>query len=309
MSGVTTILPRALTTDEEFRLIVAAFRQAFSDQGLIRTADTGQIDPSTVVRAAINTAAGYEIWRFNDALQATSSIFIKVEYGTGPSASMPGMWITVGTGSDGAGNITGTIIAREQLHSANANALSANTTISYFSSSPGRMCFVYNCSLSADSHSFGLALERGKDATGAEDGSVLIRQAGAYQGGTANKCRAFYLTGTNSANNRRSLPLIGPGNASGSGMVTKDGLDVLFGVPMYARPDKMRFATAWLSYASADLVHGALVSVPVLGTPKEVMPIYNSPAGPGWMQHMAEGLNYGSGISSGGAGLAMLWED
>jgi len=70
--------------------------------GLIQTADTGQINWTTVTRPATNTIAGYEIWRFAD-----STLFLKIAYGTGPTATTPQMWITVGTGSNGSGTLTG----------------------------------------------------------------------------------------------------------------------------------------------------------------------------------------------------------
>ncbi len=76
--------------------------------GLTQTADAGQLAfPMTATtRPSINTAAGYYILRFNDTLQATQPIFIKVELGSGGSTSTPALWITVGTGSS-AGTISG----------------------------------------------------------------------------------------------------------------------------------------------------------------------------------------------------------
>jgi hypothetical protein len=40
--------------------------------GLVQTSDTGQINWVTVARPALNTIAGYEIWRFNDAFSPLS---------------------------------------------------------------------------------------------------------------------------------------------------------------------------------------------------------------------------------------------
>jgi hypothetical protein len=70
--------------------------------GLVQTADTGQINWTTVLRPAINTYAGYEIWRFSD-----SSLFMKWEYGTGGNATNIAIRVQVGTGSNGSGTLTG----------------------------------------------------------------------------------------------------------------------------------------------------------------------------------------------------------
>lgn len=74
---------------------------------LTQTADTGQIDWAAATRPTANLYGGYEIYRFNDALQSTTPVFIKIEYGTGSNASYPAIRVTIGTGSDGSGNLTG----------------------------------------------------------------------------------------------------------------------------------------------------------------------------------------------------------
>lgn len=95
------------TSDATFRAWGSALSAALAAVGLTQTADTGQINWTTVTRPGTNTAAGYEIWRFNDTLQGTAPIFIKLEYGTNSTATGPQVWITVGTGSNGSGTITG----------------------------------------------------------------------------------------------------------------------------------------------------------------------------------------------------------
>lgn len=106
------------TTDAAFRVWVAEIiTMLFTTLGVTQTADTGQINTSTVTRAAVvNTAAGYVIGRFNDTAQATSPVFFKLEFGTGSTQpTNPAMWITVGTGSNGSGTITGTQTVRTAL--------------------------------------------------------------------------------------------------------------------------------------------------------------------------------------------------
>lgn len=73
--------------------------------GLVKTADTGQLDiPAISVLVTSGTYAGYEIRSWTDSV---GTVFMKWEYGMNSAISR--IRITIGTGSDGAGNITGAI--------------------------------------------------------------------------------------------------------------------------------------------------------------------------------------------------------
>jgi hypothetical protein len=75
--------------------------------GWTRTADTGQVDWDTI--SAVPTAGTwvYEIWQMNDALQGTTPVIMKIEYGkSSVSPGAPSVFVTIGTnGSDGAGTL------------------------------------------------------------------------------------------------------------------------------------------------------------------------------------------------------------
>lgn len=101
----TTVIDHS--SDAGFRAWAQELSNELVAAGLVRTADTGQINFSTVNRPATNTAGGYEILRFDDALQGSYPIYIKIEYGTGSATANPQCWITVGTGSNGSGTLTG----------------------------------------------------------------------------------------------------------------------------------------------------------------------------------------------------------
>jgi hypothetical protein len=96
-------------TSDRFRDWGKKLSDAMEAVGFIKTADTGQIDWSTVLMPdAARTYMGYEIRRFTDALQDSSPVFVKIEYGScAYNKVKPGMRITVGQGSDGEGNLTG----------------------------------------------------------------------------------------------------------------------------------------------------------------------------------------------------------
>lgn len=96
------------TTDAQFRSWGLAFHNSLIAVGLTNTADTGQIDFTTVLIPAPGASGGYKIYRFNDALQASAPIFIRIDYGIDASgAAVPQMWVQIGTATDGAGTLTG----------------------------------------------------------------------------------------------------------------------------------------------------------------------------------------------------------
>ena len=120
------------TTDAEFRTWVAAIKAQLIAIGLTQTADTGQVDTATVAKpAAANASQGYVVFRFNDAAHATAPVFFKLEFGSGSAAATPAMWLTIGSSSDGSGNIGGTAYkSRTQVSFTGATA-SVNNYANY----------------------------------------------------------------------------------------------------------------------------------------------------------------------------------
>lgn len=100
------------SSDAGFRNWGSEFSGKAAACGMVQTADTGQINWTTITRGAtINTAVGYEIWRLS-----SSNLYFKVEYGTGSvTLTSPSMWMTIGTGSNGSGTLTGQLSTRTQL--------------------------------------------------------------------------------------------------------------------------------------------------------------------------------------------------
>jgi hypothetical protein len=97
------------TTEADFQEWVTDLYSAFDAIGLVQTADTGQIvDPTTLpLPGANNTDAGYRMYRFDDALQATAPIFLRVAVGRGNSDSQRRISFHPGHATDGAGNLVG----------------------------------------------------------------------------------------------------------------------------------------------------------------------------------------------------------
>ena len=174
MTTATTSTVLDQSSDAAFRVWVAEIiTQLVSTCGLTQTADTGQINTSTVTRAAINTAAGYVILRFNDTLQSTSPIFLKLEFGSGSATTTPQMWLTVATGSNGSGTLTGTSTTRCAV----VNGQPATSSVTSYTS---RFCYnstygvawmawKQNMNTTASTTGFagGFFISRSNDATGA----------------------------------------------------------------------------------------------------------------------------------------------
>lgn len=101
----------------------SALSSALQTVGLVKTSDSGQANWSTITEpSGANEVRGYEIYRFDDALQTTAPVYIKVEYGSGVTYSVPAVWITVGTGTDGAGTLTGRVSSRLQIACGNSSS-------------------------------------------------------------------------------------------------------------------------------------------------------------------------------------------
>jgi|SRR5688572_13512389 len=111
MATYSTTLKQFIVTasaDADFRAVIGKWRDAFTAFGWVQTADTGQINPVTVTfPGSNNTIAGTEIWRFDDALQSTTPVYMKIGYGRGGGANDWRITFQVSLGStDGAQTFT-----------------------------------------------------------------------------------------------------------------------------------------------------------------------------------------------------------
>ena len=186
MTTATTTTAIDQTSDAAFRTWVAEIITQLAAVGLTQTADTGQINTSTVTRAASSTAAGYTIWRFSDTLQSTSPVFLKLEFGSASSGNTyPQMWVSISTGTNGAGtlnNLAGATPVRFVCTSGNAPSSTTISYPSYFCCDQSTIGYVgmswkiggssggYN----ANSSYGGFHLGRSNDSTGASTGSAVF---------------------------------------------------------------------------------------------------------------------------------------
>ena len=166
-------------TDTAYRAWGAGISAQLVAIGLVQTADTGQVNWTTVVTPGTSfTYANYEIWRFNDSLQATKPVFIKMEYaiGGGTQTDGPVFRFTVGTGTDGAGNLTGKVSTPRVLQVATSKA-AGTLMVSYCSGNSSRLTLWTNHDSitfpNATQFPMGLCIERTKDAVGVETGDGI----------------------------------------------------------------------------------------------------------------------------------------
>lgn len=107
--------PVVHTSDADFRVWGLALSDALTTAGFPKSGDTGQINWATVTRPGTNTAGGYEIRYLNDSLHGTKPCYVKIEFGTGSNALHPTIWVTAGTGTNGAGTISGVMWTRQSV--------------------------------------------------------------------------------------------------------------------------------------------------------------------------------------------------
>jgi hypothetical protein len=159
-------------TDAHFRAWASFIDSVFLQTSCwVDTAASGSINLATVLAPTLaNTAQGYKVYRMDDTLQSTVPVFVKIEYGSGASATSPGFWFTVGTTHDGAGNLGTILFARTQLASGGS---SSSTAKCVGSASNNRVTFAVFLSI-VNTYPSWFSLERTKDATGADTNTGLL---------------------------------------------------------------------------------------------------------------------------------------
>jgi hypothetical protein len=167
--------------------------------GWVVTADTGQTLPSALAApTTVNQKMGYRIYRMADALQATAPVFMRIDYGSNwNSAPCPGLFITIGTGSNGAGTITGqvfTATGQATIGSQSTSGSQANTC--YGSADTNRFAIALFVNSNTSGFNLIFGIERTKDSSGNDnaDGLLFLMGGGSEGGGNTNYlAHALYL--------------------------------------------------------------------------------------------------------------------
>jgi hypothetical protein len=200
------------TTDAEFRAWGSAICTALQNLGVTKTADTGQIDWATVAKpAATNTVQGYEIRQFTDALQATAPIYIKLEFGSNLNgATLPGIWLTIGNGTDGAGTLTGFTSTRRAINMAAAS----NALMMRVGGDTNRFYVFTGVDGANTNGAIGFAVERTHDASGndTDEGAFVLSTFAA----ATNIYFQVWIAGTGVISTETALPALLPSVGSGA---------------------------------------------------------------------------------------------
>jgi hypothetical protein len=281
-----TLAPDA-TNDAHLREWAQFIEDTFvSTGGWVVTADTGQTLPSALVHPTVQTTkVGYRIYRMNDALQLNYPVFLRMDYGSGggPPPMPPGLWVTIGTGSDGSGGITGTLLSNQSFF-LGVNSYSATPVgNSYGSAFHGRCCFALFVTTN-NLYPFFFGIERSRDSDGNETGDGLLL-AYSPQGGGGSLFRysryviravqtqpfqedgvSFILT------NKNPSEVFAPG-------------DIGLGVLIHFKGVSQQPGLNWLFCNSLDMQDGASISTQLYGSLKTY-------------QHLTSGLQVTRALTS-----------
>jgi hypothetical protein len=129
MATAQATLTNSVGTDALMRAFAQWIDALIIAGGWTYSGDSGQADLTALVaqtHSATFQSAGYKIYAMGDAIQATKPVVMKVEYGrqtyNGGTAG-PALAITLGTGTNGSGTITGTLLNRFSIFMNNADGV------------------------------------------------------------------------------------------------------------------------------------------------------------------------------------------
>lgn len=169
-----------------FRALGTAISNAFANAGWSHANDAGQINWTTVTaNGTSGNVAGFEVWHMTDALQNTTPVYVKIEYGTAGNSNKPAWWLTIGNGSDGADNILGIPTPRIQVIGPSTNP--ANPIPWFFCGNPNRITIAASMVVAGSNVSpMVFSVERTHDNAGG-DTSEGVLFVGATGGGVVSQ--------------------------------------------------------------------------------------------------------------------------
>jgi hypothetical protein len=213
-------------SDAGFRAWGAELNAKLVAAGLVQTADTGQINWTTVTRAAANSNAGYEIWGFNDSLQGSAPIYLRLDFGSGSATNIPRIRLTVGTSTNGSGTIGGSATAVRTISASAGTTAGIANYASYLCIAEGFVGLVWKAGGSTAAYAWGgFMICRSCDSDGVPDGRgchiIFHSNSGGANSDTANQSIRFTATAVVYSQNALVLSIYVPGNVTSS-MVGSD---------------------------------------------------------------------------------------
>ena len=210
----STVVSQA--TDADFRTWGVEFESYLVQVGLVQTADTGQINWTTVVRAGVGTEAGYSMFSFTDSI---GTLYFRFGYGSGGATTIPRIQVAVGQGTNGAGTLTGISSATTTV---TGSAITSTSTLytSYMCMVNGVFWFMWKIGTggSANANRGGFVFQRSFTSLGVVDGAGGYASWGAYSAATSGLQYFGYSSGTAYAAHTitSSYPCVIPGRVTSS---------------------------------------------------------------------------------------------
>ncbi len=175
-----------INDNARFRTQMGWFATQLETMGWAKQGDSGQIDWSSVAApGAANTSQGYEIRK------GTDNVYMKIEFGSGYAAYAKSLWFTFGTGTDGAGTITGAHCARFQANSATGYSGGSARAGDDFASGDGTRFMLSATDDTQPNYGFSVVFQRQNDKDLAEYTDAWWVVAFGYT--TSPICNQYYL--------------------------------------------------------------------------------------------------------------------
>ncbi len=306
MATATSSISFSNASDAAFRLWVAdilAKIDAFP--GWTRSSDTGQVNTATCTRSN-SAATNYAVWQSNDG---GTTFYVRIDFANTSNSGYPGMGVTIGYATNGAGSITGTqALPRYGLNGfLDSNEATARTFL--YSGANGRMCFCTAINATNVGATQFISVERSRDAAGAatNDGVIFVMAAGQQLlpvqpvGGQSARGICHYLPASGGIPNAEfQLPCIMTNNPS-----TAFGSVVALMPVIPLAGSAQNAGINQLIHHSADFTRDTQHGISVYGTSRNFYII-----GPNIFQFAGAGDFYlnGPGRSNPNTRLAMLYE-
>lgn len=280
-------------TDAEFRADTLAIHNALKAAGgLVQTADTGQTDHTANTRAA----GGYNVYRFDDADQASYPLYLRIDW-TPTATVRPGFQFTLGTGSNGSGTITGVIRSATTIAGGSSGSAGSQAADHFVSVGPGYVWVVLGArsGVSPNQVTCIMIIERSTD----EDG-VTHPDEGVHIFCTPSNSHswALYPTGFASIGPSSGSPL-DVGNSSGF-WDDQAGSDVGFMPMPYLMRSKLRFCRGALA-RQGRVSYGVSFDATHLGATRKLISIEGS-----WF-HSSTSSGWWNGLSTWPPAILLPW--
>jgi hypothetical protein len=211
-----------------------------------------------------NTYKGYEIWAFDDALQATAPVIIRIEYGCGAAATSPAILLTVGVATDGAGTLTGNKTTAYQVKTSTNSATAYTCRVS---GDTNRVVVAMWESSGNAAYALYFSVERTHDADGDDnsDGAMVLTFY------TGNPTMRVLLFASGETGVETNFGVLVPSTGSGAA-----GSNIALYPIFLTRGTFLNPSSQTLIHFAANITAGTPISFTYYGSTKSFMPLHQT---------------------------------